>query len=457
MGIAWLDEQREQWQSLQDVYSTDLAIQTSYRAVDHQRTRIQQEMTFVLRTFIDGTLTVEEFNSIFQQKTHGPWNIFGLRGMSGGMFLNKLVKYINNKDALAHQLRIALLIPRDVKQARKKMEVFRAFLEVLITRAGVTKIQLQPSRIPFFLSAWWHLQNVEEWPIFFPIVHVVIMGQDFPSSPSRNTIENYFIFRERFLFLTKELGLSSWELEHLSTWYGLSSGEESFPEDSRWKRTRQRCAALLKRVGIQPRSPITFQSPSVLSLPKEHDMNIQLQDQANNLKDETLLHTHLQWLLAKIGQKVGCHVWIAKGDHQKVWKGEPLASLSLSSFPPLAPPNIERILKRIDVVWFQEDRVVAAYEIEHTTDISMGLLRLYDLGMLFVSQEIYLCVVVPKDRQRRVQLELARPSFEGHHLRRSCVVVHEETLLQHGEHILRWATSPSIIDLFSSMNQEHSL
>ena len=97
------------------------------------------------------------------------------------------------------------------------------------------------------------------------------------------------------------------------------------------------------------------------------------------------------------------------------------------------------------MLWFQQDRVVAAYEIEHTTDISTGLLRLYDLGVLCAEQNVALCVVTPQERLRKVQFELSRPLFDGHDLRKLCTLIAEETLLQHEEHILRWAGGLSVI------------
>ena len=160
---------------------------------------------------------------------------------------------------------------------------------------------------------------------------------------------------------------------------------------------------------------------------------------------DTSCHTHLQWMLAKIGHKVGCQVWIAINDHSKVWKNERLGRLSIQSLPILVGSAFQRIISRIDVLWLQGDMVVAAYEIEHTTDISTGLLRLYDLGVLFPERDLSLCVVTPAERIKRVQFELSRPLFEGHEMRKRCMLISEETLLKHEEHILRWAGSPSVI------------
>jgi hypothetical protein len=39
----------------------------------------------------------------------------------------------------------------------------------------------------------------------------------------------------------------------------------------------------------------------------------------------TLDHTYVQWLLAKVGQHLGCRVWIAANDWRREWGGERLA------------------------------------------------------------------------------------------------------------------------------------
>ena len=163
-------------------------------------------------------------------------------------------------------------------------------------------------------------------------------------------------------------------------------------------------------------------------------------------EQNTSCHTHLQWMLAKIGQKVGCQVWIAINDHSRMWKNERLGDLSIKVLPILVGSAFQRIISRIDVLWLQGDSVVAAYEIEHTTDISTGLLRLYDLGVLFPERDLSLCIVTPTERLKRVQFELSRPLFEGHEMRKRCTLITEEIMLRHEEHILRWAGSPSVIE-----------
>src|SRR5258708_17492934 len=64
-------------------------------------------------------MTLKEFNTTFQQRTQGAWNVFRMRGTSGGMYLNKLVKYIND-EMLASHLRCGLRLPEDTREGQRQ-------------------------------------------------------------------------------------------------------------------------------------------------------------------------------------------------------------------------------------------------------------------------------------------------------------------------------------------------
>ena len=440
--MMWSNAQLEQWHERQQAFLADTLAVTQYQEIDQQRLQVQQEMVHLLKMFLEHEMSAKEFNAVFQQKTHGEWNVFGLRGLSGGMFLNKLVKYVSDEQKLAQRLRKWLYVPitTDTRYGQRRMQAFVHFLEELITEQKATKSQLQPARVPFLLSAWWHLQDTEQWPIFYPTVQAVIMSDVGQKNVSEDPIADYFTFRQHFLSLAKALYVSPWELEHLSTWYGQKHlGERNVSREHMLSLSSQQRTSLF----AQENKAVLVPAPQTIlpygSIPGEEDL-------LDKHEQDSSLHTHLQWLLAKIGQKVGCQVWIAINDHSRVWQHERLGDLSLKTLPILTGSAFQRIVSRIDVLWFQHDKVVAAYEIEHTTDISTGLLRLYDLGVLFPGSVMSLCVVTPKDRLKRVQFELSRPIFEGHEMRKLCTVISEDTLLQHEEHILRWAGSPSVIE-----------
>jgi hypothetical protein len=188
-------------------------------------------MTQCLNSFLDGAFTLKDFNTVFQQKTHNAWSDFHLQGMSGGLFFNKLVKYIPNEETFAHLLRMILRLPEDERDGQRQMQAFVRFLEGLIASQQVQRSQLQPARVPFFLSFWWHVQAPEHWPIFYLDLRKVLLTGEETAGPGRDPIHDYFTFRARFLSLLQGLGVSPWELEHLCTWYGQRSPRSIMPDD----------------------------------------------------------------------------------------------------------------------------------------------------------------------------------------------------------------------------------
>jgi hypothetical protein len=86
--------------------------------------------------------------------------------MSGGLFFNQLVQRVPNEETFAHLLRLMIRVPDEGREAEQRMQAFVRFLEGLIASQQVQRAQLQPARVPFFQSIWWHMQAQERWPIF---------------------------------------------------------------------------------------------------------------------------------------------------------------------------------------------------------------------------------------------------------------------------------------------------
>ena len=428
----------EQWRGTQEEYLADAARVTMHQAIDERRLQVQQEMTELLGAFLNRSITFKEFNAMFQQKTQGAWNVFRMRGTSGGMYLNKLVKYIDDGTLTSH-LRSGLRLPEDTREGQRHMQELTSYFERLIAQQKVLRSQLQPARIPFLLSSWWHLQDSQHWPIFFPLVQHMLMSEDGQPTQAQSPIEAYFAFRTHFISLAHALGVSLWELEHIVTW----KGQRILGEQVARKMTRS--SSLFVGKGLSVHSALLDN----ISIDGEEEQ------QRRESERDTSTHTRIQWLLAKIGCQVGCDVWIAANDHNKSWNGERLGDLSLKALPPLVDSASRRIITLIDVLWLQGDDVVAAYEIEHTTSISSGLLRLYDLDALCPTSIMHLCVVIPNPYLKRFQSVLARPAFQRLNMQKRCLIIQEETLLQQAEHILRWASSPTVITRLA-LNMEKS-
>jgi hypothetical protein len=70
-----------------------------------------------------------------------------------------------------------------------------------------------------------------------------------------------------------------------------------------------------------------------------------------------------------------------------------------------------KYVENIDVVWKEEFRIDAAFEIENSTSIYSGLLRFADLTMVAPNTVYPLFIVAPGERRQRVREQLARPTF----------------------------------------------
>lgn len=125
-------------------------------------------------------------------------------------------------------------------------------------------------------------------------------------------------------------------------------------------------------------------------------------------------HTEMQYYLAKIGTTLGYNVWIAKNDHKREWKGYKLGNFSIPHL------NLETIssavsetISFIDVLWLNgENKVIGAFEVEKSTSIYSGILRLQDLSMSFNKDKSRFYLIAPNKRKKEIKAQLLRPSFQ---------------------------------------------
>lgn len=124
-------------------------------------------------------------------------------------------------------------------------------------------------------------------------------------------------------------------------------------------------------------------------------------------------HTEIQWLLLKFGSDMGLDVWVAKNDKGKRWKSHPFDSLKnlRKELPLQFDAATNQTIELIDVLWLQGNSIVSAFEIESTTSIYSGLLRLSDLIAMQPNLNIPLFIVAPDDRRDKVISEVNRPTF----------------------------------------------
>jgi hypothetical protein len=144
---------------------------------------------------------------------------------------------------------------------------------------------------------------------------------------------------------------------------------------------------------------------------------------------ESSLHTTAQSELVQLGRIVGCDAWVASNDQSKRHEGRSISEGCLKSLPGMGlSEEATRRISLIDVIWLQHKAPVAAFEIEASTSIYSGLLRMADLLSVTPALNIKIYIVAPKIRRDKVMSELGRPTFRKIGLDDYCRFISTEAL-----------------------------
>ncbi len=130
-------------------------------------------------------------------------------------------------------------------------------------------------------------------------------------------------------------------------------------------------------------------------------------------------HVKVQSDLIQLGRAEGCSVWVSPNNRNLSYRGSGFASITLDRLPNFGfEENTRRIVHNIDVLWLTKNVIRKAFEVESTTSIYSGLLRLNDLVLAQPNNSIDLYIVADGKRRDRVLNQLIRPSFQE--LARQC-------------------------------------
>ena len=124
-------------------------------------------------------------------------------------------------------------------------------------------------------------------------------------------------------------------------------------------------------------------------------------------------HTEIQWRLLNLGSQMGLHVWAPRSDRGKTWNGAKVGDVPhmLDSLPTQFDVVTNRTIENIDVLWLNKNAIVGAFEVEHSTSIYSGLLRMSDLLTMQPNINIRLYLVAPDERFTKFTKEVPRPTF----------------------------------------------
>lgn len=238
------------------------------------------------------------------------------------------------------------------------------------------------------------------------------------------------------------------------------------PEQIIWKREQKNISQL----------NLFFEEERVISDYRKPKLEQKYQESFNKKYPPGLLqtisiHTKMQGILAEIGKNLGHKVWIARNDHLKDYnftdsRFGKLKDLTMPGFPfgGLQQP-VEKISKLIDVIWLNEKdqfKVVALFEIECTTAIHSGLLRMGDFvanvklnPLTFIDPAFPMYIVISEKRKKHLQSQLSRPIFQYLEFHKSCKGINVEDIERCWEDIIKHKINikqeikPNIIDIIA--------
>ncbi|MBY0468975.1 MAG: type II restriction endonuclease [Burkholderiaceae bacterium] len=128
-------------------------------------------------------------------------------------------------------------------------------------------------------------------------------------------------------------------------------------------------------------------------------------------------HHEMQGWLRDLGLALGFDIWIASNDRSRAYAGGKLGDGCLTTLMVDGLPPAESV-RLIDVIWLERaspehaSRVAAAFEVEHSTSIHSGIVRMLDLALgspLGLGSTLFL--VAPDERRTEVAQQLNRPAF----------------------------------------------
>ncbi len=150
-----------------------------------------------------------------------------------------------------------------------------------------------------------------------------------------------------------------------------------------------------------------------VEVPEEGDEESSLEPEMVETSSDHRESTRYQARVARIGVEMGFRIWVPRNDKARVLELVPTAMHE--SFLPRLPLNYDdttlRTVEQIDVLWLKGRSMARAFEVEHTTSIYSGLLRMADLLALQPNMDIHLHIVAPPEKREKVLREIRRPVF----------------------------------------------
>lgn len=240
---------------------------------------------------------------------------------------------------------------------------------------------------------------------------------------------NTAILRGYNRIFTAKAKLGSWE-EYLSVRHNIKDFNERHAKH--FSNDLGAVAGFFFDMGQGSELP-EFKKESVKPIPGRKTGKVKIEDELD--------HTNIQGCLRDLGLALGHQVWIASNDRNRIYGNCRLGDRCLSELPAAwQRQDIADSLSLIDVLWFDGEKVVAAFEVEHSTSIYSGILRMLDLANSEVGNDLKgIYLVAPDKREKEVRAQISRPAFHSlqkisfRYLRYGDLISNKDSIMKFGE------------------------
>lgn len=184
--------------------------------------------------------------------------------------------------------------------------------------------------------------------------------------------------------------------------------------------------------------------------PETQEEPITAEDIRNSIK--------AQAKLAEIGEKLGFKIWLPMNDRARVLEvWNPQENSLLEDLPLVFDDTTLKTIRNIDVLWIKRRSIVRAFEVEDTTSIFSGILRMADLLALQPMLDIKIHIVAPINRKDAVIKQITRPVFavmEKGPLSELCSFISYDSLEELAKEKRLEYMTDAIIDEYSEFSED---
>jgi len=207
----------------------------------------------------------------------------------------------------------------------------------------------------------------------------------------------------------------------------------------------------IQKIRISDKKEVTVSVPD--------DEELKEIEQAQPSEKEKRNSIIVQAKLAEIGEILGLKIWLPNRDRAsvlKIWKPKEEDTL-LEELPLVFDETTLKTIRNIDVLWINRRSIARAFEVEETTSIYSGILRMADLLALQPMLNIRIHIVAPIERRDAVFAQIKRPVFAdigGRQLSEVCSYIPYDSVFELAKEKKLKNMKDTIIDEISQSSEE---